>query len=174
MCKNLIDILVSGIPTAEKFSFCLHTLLSDIAVRCEDYRNEIIDTQVGCMVTLTNNIIKMRDPNNCNSSSKLFLCKTTLPVLIGLSRAMGRFCFNDPPLICRIFPKPEPPLGRTTTDKTPSYNRSFSSFRSIIPSSLSGNLTATFDILAITQVIEKNISSTYILDTNTYILFSGI
>lgn len=136
---------------AEKFAFCLHTILTDIAARCEDYTEEIINIQIDSMVALTNNILKMQDPNNCNSSSKLFLCKTTIPLLIGLSRAMGRFCTSDPPLICRIFPKPEPPLGKTTTTKAP-YSQSFSSFRSIIPRSLSGNLTATFDILAITQV----------------------
>ncbi|CAG9769001.1 unnamed protein product [Ceutorhynchus assimilis] len=139
------------LPMAEKFSFCLHTLLCDVAARCEDYRKEIIDTQVECMANLTNNIIKLQDPNNCNSNSKLFLCKTTLPVLIGLSRAMGKFSFNDPPLICRIFPKPEPPLGRNSVPKTATYTKSFSNFRSIIPRSLSGNLAATFDILAITQ-----------------------
>ncbi|XP_066260677.1 phosphatidylinositol 4-kinase alpha isoform X2 [Euwallacea similis] len=138
------------VPMAEKFSFSLHSLLSDVAVRCEDYREEIINVQIDSMVTLTSNILKMQDPNNCNSSSKLFLCKTTLPVLIGLSRAMGRFCTSDPPLICRLYPKPEPPLGKKSVTKAP-YSRSFSSFRSIIPRSLSGNLTATFDILAITQ-----------------------
>lgn len=138
---------------AEKFAFCLHTILTDIAVRCEDYTEEIINIQIESMVALTNNILKMQDPNNCNSSSKLFLCKTTIPLLIGLSRAMGRFSTSDPPLICRLFPKPEPPLGKTTTTKS-SYSRSFSSFRSIIPRSLSGNLTATFDILAITQVTQ--------------------
>lgn len=137
---------------AEKFAFCLHTILTDIAVRCEDYVEEIINIQIDSMVALTNNILKMQDPNNCNSSSKLFLCKTTIPLLIGLSRAMGRFCTSEPPLICRLFPKPEPPLGKVTNTTKPPYSQSFSSFRSIIPRSLSGNLTATFDILAITQV----------------------
>lgn len=139
------------IPIAEKFSFCLHTLLSDIAVRCEEYRNEIIDVQVESMVHLTNNVIKMQDSNYWNSSSKLFLCKATLPVLIGLARAISRYSFSDPPLICRIFPKPEPPITQKENVNKNLYNRSFSSFRSIIPRSLSGNLTATVDILAITQ-----------------------
>ncbi|KAJ8972794.1 hypothetical protein NQ314_000030 [Rhamnusium bicolor] len=138
------------IPIAEKFSFCLHTLLSDIAVRCEDSRKEIIDTQVECMVLLTNQIIKIQDPNNRNSATKLFICKTTLPVLIGLARAMGRFCTNDPPLICRLFPKAEPPLSQAAANDQNAYKRSFSSFRNIIPRSLSGNLHAAVDILAVT------------------------
>ncbi|XP_060518279.1 phosphatidylinositol 4-kinase alpha [Cylas formicarius] len=139
------------IPMAEKFSFCLHTLLSDVAARCEDYRKIIIDTQVECLVSLTNSIVKLQDPNNCNSSAKLFLCKTIVPVLIGLARAMGRFCVGDPPLICRLFPKPEPPLNQAAGNARDFYTRSFSTFRNIIPRSLSGNLSATVDILAITQ-----------------------
>ncbi|XP_018572269.1 phosphatidylinositol 4-kinase alpha isoform X2 [Anoplophora glabripennis] len=138
------------IPTAEKFSFCLHTLLSDIGVRCEDSRREIINTQVECMISLTGQVLKMQDPNNRNSAAKLFLCKTTLPVLIGLARAMGRFCSSDPPLICRLFPKPEPPLSQAAANDQNAYKRSFSSFRNIIPRSLSGNLHAAIDILAVT------------------------
>ncbi|CAH1183299.1 unnamed protein product [Phaedon cochleariae] len=138
------------IPIAEKFSFCLHTLLSDIAVRCEDLRKEIIDTQVECMVSLTNHVLKIQDPNNRNSSTKLFLCKTILPVLLGLARAMGRFCASDPPLHCRLFPKPEPPLSQAQAKDQNAYKRSFSSFRNIIPRSLSGNLHAAVDILAVT------------------------
>lgn len=145
-------VLFSGIPVAEKFSFCLHTLLSDIAVRCEDYRKEIIDTQVGCMVSLTNQITKLQESSSINSTSKLFLCRTTLPVLIGLARAMGRFSTSDPPLICRIFPKPEPPLSQAAVSDQSAHKRSFSSFRNIIPRSLSGNLHATVDILAVTAV----------------------
>lgn len=104
------------------------------------------------MISLTNQVLKMQDPNNRNSASKLFLCKTTLPVLIGLARAMGRFCTSDPPLICRLFPKPEPPLSQAAAKDQNAYKRSFSSFRNIIPRSLSGNLHAAVDILAVTAV----------------------
>ncbi|XP_063926767.1 phosphatidylinositol 4-kinase alpha isoform X4 [Zophobas morio] len=137
------------IPVAEKFSFSLHTLLSDIAIKCESCRDEIIDTQVECLIQLTNSISKVRE--HINSAVKFFLCKTTIPVLIGLSRAMGRFCNSDPPLICRLYPKPEPPIAHSVNADPTNYKRSFSNFRSIIPRSLSGNLAATVDILAITQ-----------------------
>ncbi|KAJ8983342.1 hypothetical protein NQ317_003147 [Molorchus minor] len=138
------------IPIAERFSFCLHTLLCDIAVRCEDTRKEIINTQVECMVSLTSQIIKIQDPNHRNSAIKLFLCKVTIPVFLGLARAMGRFCMNDPPLTCRLFPKPEPPLSQAAAKDQNAYKRSFSRFRNIIPRSLSGNLHATVDILTAT------------------------
>lgn len=145
-----IQNIILGIPVAEKFSFCLHTLLSDIAVKLESVKEEIIETQVDCLVGLTNTILKRRE--NCNIANKIFLCKTVLPVLIGLSRAIGRFCNTGPPLICRLFPRPEPPIAQAEIDKdSKSYNRSFSNFRSIIPRSLSGNLAATVDILALTQ-----------------------
>lgn len=142
-----------GIPIAERLSFCIHTLLSDIAARCEESRDEIISTQVECLIDLTSTVRTFQEQNQKSSSqSKLYLCKTTVPVLIGLVRALGRFTVTDPPLICRIFPKPEPPIVQNiTVEKTGGYKRSFSNFRSIIPRSLSGNLTATIDILAITQ-----------------------
>ncbi|KAJ3651067.1 hypothetical protein Zmor_017128 [Zophobas morio] len=147
-CFNTATLL-PGIPVAEKFSFSLHTLLSDIAIKCESCRDEIIDTQVECLIQLTNSISKVRE--HINSAVKFFLCKTTIPVLIGLSRAMGRFCNSDPPLICRLYPKPEPPIAHSVNADPTNYKRSFSNFRSIIPRSLSGNLAATVDILAITQ-----------------------
>lgn len=148
--------ITTGIPVAEKLSFCIHTLLSDIAARCEESREEIIAVQVECLLDLTTTIKNFQELAQSSSQTKLFLCKTTVPVLIGLARALGRFAVNDPPLICRLFPKPEPPIAQNniTVEKN-NYKRSFSNFRSIIPRSLSGNLTATVDILAITQVREK-------------------
>lgn len=103
------------------------------------------------MIALTNHITKIQEAPSLNSAMKLFLCRTILPVLIGLARAMGRFSTGDPPLICRIFPKPEPPLSQSAVTQS-AYKRSFSNFRNIIPRSLSGNLHATVDILAVTAV----------------------
>lgn len=129
------------IPIGEKFSFCLHTLLSDISVHSPSDRDEIINLQVDCLSSLTATIKKLQENDaDLNSKSKLFLCKTTLPIFIGLARAMGRFCSPDRPLICHIYPKPKPPKEKTA-EKDVENHSGFNRFRSIIPRSLSGNFT---------------------------------
>ncbi|XP_017786237.1 PREDICTED: phosphatidylinositol 4-kinase alpha isoform X2 [Nicrophorus vespilloides] len=138
------------IPVAEKFSFCLHTLLSDVCSRSDDDLEDIIAVQVECLRMLTEQVIELKGQSSHSSSTKLYLCRSTVPVLIGLARAIGRFCPVDPPLIVRLYPKPEPPMGGRNVpkkDDKPVYERSFSSFRSIIPRSLSGNLTPALDVL---------------------------
>lgn len=153
---------VDRIPTAESFSFCLHTLLSDIAsasgVSDGEVREQILQVQIECMEGLVDAIMKMKTDCLCNSSAtKLYLCRSTVPVLIGLCRAFGRSALRgSPPLICLLFPAPtKPPLqleqqqrqhklrlkdiGMDGIGTKPEYSRSFSNFRNIIPRSLSGS-----------------------------------
>jgi len=61
------------------------------------------------------------------------LSKSTVPILIGLVRSMGRFCTSDPPLLCRLFPRPEPPIPTAAYSEVGQLNkqRSFSNFRSV-------------------------------------------
>lgn len=136
----------SGIPMAEKFSFCLNTLLSDVASKQQPLREEIISAQIELMSNLTKTIYNCHESKDYNNTvSKLQLCKSTVPVLIGLARSMGRYATVDLPLLCRLFPQPpspvkvkeqEPNFEYSTLDK----KRKFNQFRPIIPRSLSGNL----------------------------------
>ncbi|KAG7197176.1 hypothetical protein KM043_007256 [Ampulex compressa] len=132
------------IPIAERFSFCINTLLSDVAARCESVREEIMSTQVEILAVLTNLIQGFKDQNGSRGmQAKLSLCKCLVPVLIGLARSMGRFVCVDPPLLCRIFPRPEPPLSASNAESRQIMDKKqqrFSNFRPIIPRSLSGNL----------------------------------
>ncbi|XP_011307555.1 phosphatidylinositol 4-kinase alpha isoform X2 [Fopius arisanus] len=132
---------VERIPVAERFSFCLNTLLSDVAARGETACDEIIATQVEILSVITNLIRSCKEQNGARGlQAKLSLCKCVVPVLFGLARSMGRFATVDPPLLCRIFPQPEPPMKNNNEASPNKRHRSFSNFRPIIPRSLSGNL----------------------------------
>lgn len=51
------------IPVAERFSFCLNTLLSDVAARCEPACDEIITNQVELLSVMTNLIRGCKEQN---------------------------------------------------------------------------------------------------------------
>lgn len=71
-----------GIPVAERFSFCIHTLLSDIATKSASSRDEIFTCQVDCLTVLTNALRNHKEKES-TFNSKIYLCKCTVPVLIG-------------------------------------------------------------------------------------------
>ncbi|XP_073948128.1 phosphatidylinositol 4-kinase III alpha [Choristoneura fumiferana] len=133
------------IPMAEKFSFCLNTLLSDVATKQPSLREEIITAQIELMSNVTKVILNCHESKDYTSTSKLQLCRSTIPVLIGLARSMGRFATIDPPLLCRLFPQPPSPVKNKEPEPNFEYStldkkRKFNQFRPIIPRSLSGNL----------------------------------
>ncbi|XP_055694049.1 phosphatidylinositol 4-kinase alpha [Lutzomyia longipalpis] len=109
------------IPATENFSFCLNTLLTDISVRCIKYREEILATQID-VLNLLANIIKSKV-----AMPPMILCKATVPLFLGLARSMGRFTTTDPPLLCRLFPKPttggeKKTPGKGQMSQSPSLN----------------------------------------------------
>lgn len=58
MKVNSCLISLTEIPVSENFSFCLNTLLSDVAVVCPRYREEIFEAQVSQFQELANMIEK--------------------------------------------------------------------------------------------------------------------
>ena len=76
------------------------------------------------------------------NSSSGSLCKDTVPILLGLSRAIGRYTIKDP-LISRMYPPLEKPIVKATNPDQLMLNdrQKFSpNFRPIIPRSMSGSL----------------------------------
>lgn len=145
----------TGIPAAERFSFCINTLLSDIAVNCPESRDEIILNQVETLNALTNMVRTSREGN---ALPPTILCKATVPIMLGLARSMGRYAQSNPPLLCRLFPADvqlltnrsatsaaaaEAARGASPYERHSSAASGSSQFRSIIPRSMSGGLNTT-------------------------------
>ena len=83
----------------------------------------------------------------------VLLCKGAVPVLLGLSRALGRASSGDP-LFLRIFPEPiiPSPVAPESQQSQINKKRSFPNFRSIIPRSLSSNLPIHSDVASVVSV----------------------
>ncbi|XP_055594149.1 phosphatidylinositol 4-kinase alpha isoform X1 [Uranotaenia lowii] len=161
---------IDKIPTAEKFSFCLNSLLSDIAVGCPESRDEIIHTQVEVLTSLTNMIKGSRENQNLQP---IILCKATVPLLLGIGRSMGRYALNDQPLLCRLFPREELPVPKNQEPSLGIESKSqaaISQFRSIIPRSMSGSLTAEATEEKSPKTQTKKLNSFYSIpyDPTTY------
>ncbi|XP_037092304.1 LOW QUALITY PROTEIN: phosphatidylinositol 4-kinase alpha-like [Pollicipes pollicipes] len=136
-------------PSSERFAFCLATALSDVAAQRPDKRSAILAAQVRVFADLVGAVRARRDsPDIGPMSARVQLCATTVPLLIGLARAIGRSSVQEPPLFLRIFPRPVPPPAAPApppVDSRPA-KRSFSNFRSIIPRSMSSNFPSGTDL----------------------------
>jgi phosphatidylinositol 4-kinase len=78
-----------GIPVAERFSFCLNTLLSDIASKCETVREEIISAQVDFLGVLANLCRSYKDQNTPRGSTAK--CRLTFHFSI---KVMPILCYD--------------------------------------------------------------------------------
>uniref|UniRef100_A0A3Q3LSA1 1-phosphatidylinositol 4-kinase n=1 Tax=Mastacembelus armatus TaxID=205130 RepID=A0A3Q3LSA1_9TELE len=118
------------LPVAENFSFSLVTLLSDVAQRDETLRGQILEAVMDIMQVLQD-ICK-----NADAHDKEYLCRYTVPTLLGVARAFGRYSNTDEPLLSKLFPRPVAPVLPTGDESDATRRRSFNDFRSILPSSL--------------------------------------
>ncbi|XP_021377626.1 phosphatidylinositol 4-kinase alpha-like isoform X3 [Mizuhopecten yessoensis] len=123
------------LPRSECFSFCLNTILSDVAMRDQSVREQIISAQLEVLEVLT---------KLCEGSyeiPKVVLCTAIVPTLIGMSRAIGRSSDGSVPLISILFPS-----EATRKSKVPPVDTSADSkvmsFRSILPRTMSSHVIA--------------------------------
>ncbi|CAJ0964641.1 unnamed protein product [Ranitomeya imitator] len=128
-CSSAYSI-TGMLPVAETFSFCLVTLLSDVAHRDVTFRGQILETILDVMQCLL---------GLCQSpqiQDKEYLCKYAIPCLIGISRAFGRYSNSEESLLSKLFPKISPQSLKAPDELEGIRRRSFNDFRSILPNSL--------------------------------------
>lgn len=68
--EEMVCMPSERIPTAERFSFCLNTMLSDVAARCEASRETIVAIQVELLAVLTNHVMENKEQSTRGLQAK--------------------------------------------------------------------------------------------------------
>lgn len=118
-----------ALPVAENFSFSLVTTLSDVAQMDESMRIQILEAVMNLVQVLQETC------QNIEGQDKEFLCKYTVPCMLGVVRAFGRYSNTEEPLLSKLFPRVSPQTLGSGDGTEVTRRRSFNDFRSILPSS---------------------------------------
>jgi len=138
------------LPDVENFAFSFVTLMSDAAVKFPEFRNEILSAQVDLVKRLCQKLQKS-NAEQVPFNTVISLSQTTIPLLLGSVRALGRFCTPNDWLISKLYPEEKPfakqnmqqqkffnANSNNNQNATSDYN-GFANFRSIIPKSMSSH-----------------------------------
>lgn len=132
-------IVFVEIPLAEKVTFLLTTLLSDVAILSSDSeRKEIICMQLDLLQRVGESINEAINSQVQDPHKKEHVVDVLGPILLGVARAFGRYGETEEktiPLFTLIYPKPKAPVILKRYEK--GTVKSIPNFRSVIPRSLS-------------------------------------
>nr|XP_006818688.1 PREDICTED: phosphatidylinositol 4-kinase alpha-like [Saccoglossus kowalevskii] len=101
------------LPSSEVFSFCLTTLLSDVAADDDELTGKILQSQLEVFQELCT----VCQSPSAGEITRHDLCRDIVPVLIGMARALGRSSSDETPLLCQLFTTPVPSTNENTGDE---------------------------------------------------------
>ncbi|CAF0823433.1 unnamed protein product [Adineta ricciae] len=159
------------LPPAEVFSFCLHTILTELAATSEDVKsgNKIM-CYVADVIRQFVESLRMDAHKHVKERFEL-IYRYDMPFLLGALRAIGRISSTDQSLISQLFPVNFNPLTQSThieqrestTNVATNVKHSTIAFRPIIPKVLSKSLLSSTND-HISQMMPSNTSQFLLTD----------
>ncbi|KAJ8042769.1 Phosphatidylinositol 4-kinase alpha [Holothuria leucospilota] len=143
---------VQCLPLSENFTFCLTAILSDVAVRDEDLKDQIVHAQMEVLQALA---MTCQQPGDITEE---ILCRHVIPAFIGMIRAMclTQDSENGVPLFCSFFPSGtlKPKKQESSIDSMD--HLTYNSFRPIIYPAMVPHIKALSDPSSSAQFCLKN------------------